>query len=69
MLNFDSNRKLLNVLIGIGLYQRPSDWLDTYTSKVKALTTDDIRRAWQKRIVPAQMNVVVTGGQGAEKTQ
>ena len=68
VLNFDSNRKLLNVLIGIGLYQRPSDWLDTYTSKVKALTTDDIRRAWQKRIVPAQMNVVVTGEQSASES-
>lgn len=61
-LRFDSNGKLIGVLYDIGIYNRPADWLDTYNSKVNALTADDIRRAWQKRIRPEEMNVVVVGG-------
>lgn len=62
-LRFDSNSKLLGVLLNIGLYNRPTDWLDTYNDKVNALTVDDIKRAWQKHIVPQEMNVVVVGGE------
>lgn len=66
-MNFDSNAKLLSVLVSIGLNQRPTDWLDTYNDKVRALTVDDIRRAWQKHIQPQKMNVVITGGQPVPK--
>lgn len=60
-LKFDSNGKLLSNLLDIGLYNRPTDWLDTYNDKVNALTVQDIQRAWQKHIVPTQMNTVVVG--------
>lgn len=62
-LRFDTNGKLLNNLIGVGLYNRPVDWLDTYTDKINALSTEDIKRAWQRKIKPEQMNIVVTGGE------
>lgn len=61
-LRFDSNGKLLANLMAVGVHKRPSDWFDTYNDKINALTVDDIKRAWQRKIQPQQMNVVVTGG-------
>lgn len=62
-LRFDSNDKLLGQILDIALHQRPNDWLDTYNDKIRALTTNDIRAAWQRHIQPDQMNVVITGGE------
>ena len=62
-LRFDSNAKLIGNLVVIGLYSRPTDWLDTYNSKINAISADDIRAAWQRHIKPEQMNIVVTGGE------
>lgn len=61
-LRFDSNSKLLTNLMIVGIQNRPADWFDTYNDKVKALTTDDIKRAWQQKIQPKQLNIVVVGG-------
>ena len=59
---FDSNAKLASNLVAIGLYNRPTDWFDTYNSKINAITAAEIKAAWQRHIKPEQMNVVVTGG-------
>lgn len=60
---FDTNGKLLTWLGTIGFYDLPSDWLDTYTHKVDALTTEQVRDAWQRRIKADDLNVVIVGGQ------
>ncbi len=62
-LRFDNNAKLLANLMAVGVHNRPTDWFDTYNDKINALTTDDIKQAWQRKIKPEQMNIVVTGGQ------
>lgn len=62
-LKFDTNGKLLANLISVGFYNRPADWFDTYNDKINALTVTDIQRAWQRKIKPEQMNIVVTGGE------
>ena len=62
-LRLDSNSKLLANLINIGLYNCPSDWLDTFNDKVNALSTAEIKAAWQCRINPKQMNIMITGGE------
>lgn len=62
-LRFDSNAKLIGNLVVIGLYNRPTDWLDTYNSKINAISAEDIRAAWQRHIKPEQMNIVLTGGE------
>ena len=62
-LRFDSNAKLASNLVAIGLYNRPTDWLDTYNSKINAITAEEIKAAWQRHIKPEQMNIVVTGGE------
>lgn len=60
-LRFDSNSKLLINLMAVGIHQRPSNWFDTYNDKINALTTEDIKQAWQRKIQPNQMNIVTVG--------
>jgi zinc protease len=40
----------------------PLDYLDTWTQQVQAVTTADIRRAFQRVIQPDRMVTVVVGG-------
>ncbi len=62
-LRFDSNSKLIAYLDVIGRYNLPLTFLDDYPKKVQALTKEEIRAAWQKRVRPDQLNVVIVGGQ------
>ena len=64
-LRFDSNSKLIAYLDVIGRYNLPLTFLDDYPKKVQALTKKEIRAAWQKRIQPEQLNVVIVGGQAS----
>lgn len=60
-LRFDTNSKLLGYLNVIGFYDLPSDWLDQYPKKITALSTRDVASAWQRRVKPENMNVVIVG--------
>ncbi|UOO92450.1 M16 family metallopeptidase [Vitreoscilla stercoraria] len=60
-MRFDTNNKLLGWLSTIGFYQLPLDYLDTYPQKVQALTTEQIRDAWQRRLKVEDLNVVTVG--------
>ena len=62
-LRIDSNKKILEYLAVIGFYRLPTNWLDTYTAQVAAVTRDDILRAFRTRVAPAQMSTVIVGGQ------
>lgn len=62
-LRLDSNRKILDQLAVIGFYRLPLDWLDTYASRVQAVTREDILRAFRSRIRPEVMHTVIVGGQ------
>lgn len=61
-LRFDTNQKLLGYLGMIGLYDLPSDWMEQYPKKIEALTVDDVKKAWQLRVKPENLNTVVVGG-------
>ena len=60
-LRFDSNRKLLNQLSVMGYYRLPLDYLDQYVKKIEAITIEDIRRVFRKRIRPEHMIRVIVG--------
>jgi zinc protease len=60
-LRLDSNRKLLSQLSVIGFYRLPLDYLDEYSSHINAITIDDIRRVFKKRIKPEKMIRVIVG--------
>ena len=65
-LRVDSNRKLLDNLASIAWNELPLDYLDTWTTAVQAVTTADIRRAFQRALQPERMVRVVVGGAGRD---
>jgi len=57
-----SNSKISEYLAVIGFYDLPLDYLNTFTDKVKAVTREQIRDAWKRRIHPDKMVTVIVGG-------
>lgn len=62
VLRLDSNQKLTAELASIAFYDRPLDYLDTFTQKVQAVTKEDIKRAFKARIDPGRLQTVLVGG-------
>ena len=60
-LRIDTNRKLHDYVRVIGFYDLPLDYLDTFTAKVDAVTVDQIRAAFRRRIQPDLMVTVMVG--------
>lgn len=60
-LRIDSNSKILSFLAMIGFYQLPLTYLDDYLAAVEAVTVDQIREAFQRRIHPDGMVAVIVG--------
>lgn len=62
-LRIDSNRKILEYLAVIGFYDLPLDYLETFNSKVEAVTLEQVREVFQRRIRPERMLTVLVGGE------
>jgi zinc protease len=60
-LRIDTNRKLLEQLAVIGFYRLPLDWLDEYPARLEAVTLDQIRGAFARRIDPEKLSIVIVG--------
>ena len=60
-LRIDSNKDLVEYAAMIGFYGLPLDYLDTFNAQVEALTVEQIRAAFQRRVKPEQMVTVVVG--------
>lgn len=65
-LRTDNNSKLLNYVTMIGFYQQPLDYLETFPVKVEAVTVDDIKAAFQRRIKPEWLQTVTVGGAASQ---
>jgi zinc protease len=61
-LRIDSNRKIHDYLGVIGFYRLPLDYLDRFTDRIQAVTAEQVRDAFQRRIHPDRMVTVVVGG-------
>jgi zinc protease len=61
-LRLDSNGKIADNLAMIGFYGLPLDYLDTYIDRVEAVTVQQVRDAFKRRIHPAHMVTVIVGG-------
>ena len=59
----DSNRKLVEYMAMIGFYGLPLDYLDTFNDKVRQVTIEDIKLAWQRRLNPDKFAIVVVGSE------
>lgn len=64
-LRIASNRNIVGNLAVIGFYGLPLDYLDTFNDRVEAVSGEQIRDAFRRRIDPATM-VTVTVGQSAK---
>jgi zinc protease len=62
-LRIDSNRKILEYLAVIGFYDLPLDYLETFNGKVEAVTLEQVREVFRRRIQPERMLTVLVGGE------
>ncbi len=63
-LDIDSNKKIVNYIAMIGFYRLPLNHLDTLTDKIQAVTREQIRDAFQRRLHPDRMILVTVGQEG-----
>ncbi len=61
-LRISSNKKIINYIGMIGFYGLPLDYLDTFNAQVDAVTVADIKDAFQRRVHPDRMAIVMVGG-------
>lgn len=67
-LRIDSNKKILENIAAIGFYQLPLDYLDTWTAKVAAVTTAQVKDAFNRKLQMDKLSTVVVGADtGADK--
>ena len=60
-LRLDSNSKILGYIAMIGFYDLPPDYLDTFVDKVNAVTVEQIRDAFKRRLQPERFVTVMVG--------
>ena len=60
-LKFDTNAKVLPYAANVGIYHLPLDYLNTYTQGIQAVTVEQVKEVWQRRLNMQQINVVVVG--------
>lgn len=68
-LRFDSNAKLLNYLSLIGVHNLPSDYLEAYPKAIEALTAEQVKEVWQRRVNPNKLHTVIVGGKAKGKAE
>jgi len=57
-LRLDSNKKLLDNTAAIGFYGLPLDYLDQYQARVQAVTSEEIKQAFARRVRPTDLITV-----------
>jgi len=61
-LRLDSNSKIADYLAMIGFYGLPLDYLESFKSKVNAVTVEQIKDAYSRRVHADKMITVLVGG-------
>lgn len=60
-LRIDSNRDIVEYIAMLGFYDLPLDYLNTFNSKVNAVTLASIKDAFGRRVDPARLLTVTVG--------
>lgn len=60
-LQIDANSDIIGYLGMIGFYDLPLDYMETFPDRVKAVTAEDIRRAYQRVMHPDRLLTVTVG--------
>ena len=62
-LRFDSNAKLVKYLSIIGHHNLPNAYLEAYPKAIGKLTVEQVKDAWQRRVKPEDLHIVVVGAE------
>lgn len=60
-LEVNTNSKIKNFISSLGFYNLPLDFLETYSEHLEAITTTEVKNAFQRRIRPGNMALIVVG--------
>ena len=63
-MTFDTNAKTVAIAANVGANDLPLDYYDTYTAHIEAVTAEQVREVWRRRLNPQELNVVVVGKGG-----
>jgi zinc protease len=61
-LRIASNSDIVGYLAVIGFYDLPLDYLDRFTDRIEAVTAEQIKEAFSRRLHPDRLAIVVVGG-------
>jgi zinc protease len=61
-LRIESNRDILGYLSLLGFYELPLDYLESFNSKISAVSQEDIRTAFSKQLQPSKLVKIIVGG-------
>lgn len=65
-LRIASNASIVQYLAVIGFYGLPLDYLDRFTSRIEAVTVEQIRDAFARRVHPDRLAIVTVGDNSAQ---
>lgn len=68
-LRIDSNGKILSYVTVIGFYGLPLDYLEKFNDEVNAVTVEQIRDAFERRVLPDKLVTVMVGAPVKEDKQ
>ena len=60
-LRLDSNKKIMNYISMMAFYNYPLDYLETFSDKVNSVTTEQIKDAFQRRVILEEFTTVIVG--------
>jgi zinc protease len=63
-LRISSNGQIVEYLTLLGFYNMPLDYLDRFVGRVNAVTAEQIRDAFQRRVDPDRLLTVIVGDEG-----
>ena len=63
-LRLDSSGKIAGYLAVLGFYHLPLTYLDDFNKNIEAVTLEQVKDAFRRRIDPNRMVTVVVGGKG-----
>ena len=61
-LQIDNNRKILGNIAGIGFYNLPLDYLDTWTKRIEQVSAADVKAAFNRKVQMDHLSTVIVGG-------
>jgi zinc protease len=65
-LRLDSNAKILDYLALIGFYHLPLTYLDDFNQNISAVTKEQVKEAFNRRIDASKLVTIVVGGDGSK---